>query len=145
MTRNSNGNGLQGMYISPLLRWTEEKAQHSMFEEWIDWDWQSWLEETYEYTRSTIIEGMKEKYLAWLWRGQEKLASQKCPPIIGLVAVATCRNREFQSQLLMDGGEAGLIPHSMFPNLYPTSDIPFSVVTSAMPVGTSRHVRLILV
>ena len=53
-----------GMYISPLLRWNAEKNQQWPFEEWIDWDWQPWLEETSDYTKSMITQDQREQYLA---------------------------------------------------------------------------------
>lgn len=53
-----------GMYISPLLRWTDEKDQQWPFEDWVDWDWQPWLEKMYEYTKPMITESQWEKFLA---------------------------------------------------------------------------------
>ncbi|EEQ33642.1 hypothetical protein McanMca71_004590 [Microsporum canis] len=48
-----------GITISPLLRWNKKSGRTFEFEGWIDWDWQSWLELTYEDTRDSITEEMR--------------------------------------------------------------------------------------
>ncbi|KAL1852201.1 hypothetical protein Plec18167_006015 [Paecilomyces lecythidis] len=54
-------------YISPLLRWHCAHSRCSEFEEWIDWDWQPWLEKEFEDTAATITERMREVFLPdWL-------------------------------------------------------------------------------
>lgn len=56
-----------GTYISPLLRWHERRsgtATHlSEFGDWIDWDWQPWLEAEYAHTASSISEEMQDTFL----------------------------------------------------------------------------------
>lgn len=52
-----------GMYISPLLQWHEARSRTYGFEDWIDWDWQSWLEAEFEHTAVTIKPEMQEKFL----------------------------------------------------------------------------------
>lgn len=50
-----------GTYISPLLRWCT--APTLFFDDWIDWDWQSWLEAEYQHTAVTVTEEMRKTYL----------------------------------------------------------------------------------
>ena len=55
---------LPGIYISPLLRWFPgDKEPVSKFEEWIDWDWNEWLLETYRSDIKDITFDMKDKWL----------------------------------------------------------------------------------
>ena len=55
---------LLGIYISPLLRWFPgDKEPVSKFEEWIDWDWNEWLLETYWLDIKDITFDMKDKWL----------------------------------------------------------------------------------
>ena len=55
---------LPGIYISPLLRWFPGyKEPASQFEEWIDWDWNGWLLETYQSDIKNITPDMKNKWL----------------------------------------------------------------------------------
>ncbi|KLJ11865.1 hypothetical protein EMPG_12986 [Blastomyces silverae] len=49
-----------GQYISPLLRWNKTMAMQ--FNDWIDWDWQAWLEAEYAYTAATITPEMRDTY-----------------------------------------------------------------------------------
>lgn len=63
-----------GTYISPLLRWHEPHARTSKFEDWIDWDWQPWLEKEYEHTASSITEEMRKKFLPDRLFQRKKLA-----------------------------------------------------------------------
>ncbi|EEH19028.2 hypothetical protein PABG_01347 [Paracoccidioides brasiliensis Pb03] len=54
---------LPGVPISPLLRWDQGWGRHANFHEWIDWDWQTWLEHCYESTRASITEHMRSIWL----------------------------------------------------------------------------------
>lgn len=55
---------LPGIYISPLLRWFPgDQEPVSKFEEWIDWDWNEWLLETYQSDIKNITPDMKNKWL----------------------------------------------------------------------------------
>ncbi|OAX77681.1 hypothetical protein ACJ72_08017 [Emergomyces africanus] len=47
-------------YISPLLRWNKTMAMQ--FNDWIDWDWQAWIEAEYAYTATTITPEMRNTY-----------------------------------------------------------------------------------
>ncbi|OJD15413.1 hypothetical protein AJ78_04345 [Emergomyces pasteurianus Ep9510] len=49
-----------GQYISPLLRWNKTMAME--FNDWIDWDWQPWIETEYAYTAATITPEMRDEY-----------------------------------------------------------------------------------
>lgn len=49
-----------GQYISPLLRWNKTMAMQ--FNDWIDWDWQAWIEAEYAYTTTTITPEMWDTY-----------------------------------------------------------------------------------
>lgn len=52
-----------GTYVSPLLKWHEAHGRTSEFRDWIDWDWQPWLEAEYGHTRDTITKEMQDKFL----------------------------------------------------------------------------------
>lgn len=52
-----------GMYISPLLRWHQAQDRTYGFENWIDWDWQHWLEAEFGHTAATIKPEMQERFL----------------------------------------------------------------------------------
>lgn len=52
-----------GVYISPLLRWHDVKHRHHKYRDWIDWDWQSWLETEYGHTAGSITGPMRNFYL----------------------------------------------------------------------------------
>ncbi|OJD28457.1 hypothetical protein ACJ73_00144 [Blastomyces percursus] len=54
---------LTGVPISPLLRWDQGWGRHANFHEWIDWDWQTWLEHCYEFARASITEHMRSIWL----------------------------------------------------------------------------------
>ncbi|KAI1921765.1 hypothetical protein LOZ12_002170 [Ophidiomyces ophidiicola] len=47
-----------GMYISPLLRWGKINRGDERFPEWMDWDWQTWLDEQYAATQASITSEM---------------------------------------------------------------------------------------
>ena len=50
---------MPGVVISPLLRWIgKEKGEN--FGDWVDWDWQGWIEERYGKDRVSITDQMKE-------------------------------------------------------------------------------------
>ncbi|EQL29710.1 hypothetical protein BDFG_07702 [Blastomyces dermatitidis ATCC 26199] len=49
-----------GQYISPLLQWNKTMAMQ--FNDWIDWDWQAWIEAEYAYTTTTITSEMWDTY-----------------------------------------------------------------------------------
>ncbi|EGE86861.1 hypothetical protein BDDG_09812 [Blastomyces dermatitidis ATCC 18188] len=49
-----------GQYISPLLRWNKTMAMQ--FNDWIDWDWEAWIEAEYAYTTTTITPEMWDTY-----------------------------------------------------------------------------------
>ncbi|KGM92148.1 uncharacterized protein PADG_11684 [Paracoccidioides brasiliensis Pb18] len=49
-----------GRYISPLLRW--DKTMAMQFNDWIDWDWQPWIEAEYAHTAATITPEMRDTY-----------------------------------------------------------------------------------
>ncbi|KAL1861179.1 hypothetical protein Plec18167_002883 [Paecilomyces lecythidis] len=52
---------LLGQYISPLLRW-KKRMMRWEFNDWIDWDWQSWLQAQYAYTAATITTEIQKRY-----------------------------------------------------------------------------------
>ncbi|GAD96612.1 conserved hypothetical protein [Paecilomyces variotii No. 5] len=52
-----------GTYVSPLLKWHKAHGRTSEFKNWIDWDWQSWLEAEYGHTRATITKEMQDEFL----------------------------------------------------------------------------------
>lgn len=54
---------LPGVFISPLIRWHPEFGMPSSFHEWIDWDYQRWLEDEYAYTLSTVTPQVISAYL----------------------------------------------------------------------------------
>ncbi|KAJ5584225.1 uncharacterized protein N7459_004025 [Penicillium hispanicum] len=51
-----------GEYISPLLRWTQRKGLPRTFAEWIDWEWDSWLEKEFAHTATAITPEMRQAY-----------------------------------------------------------------------------------
>ncbi|KAK9234073.1 hypothetical protein V1525DRAFT_452899 [Lipomyces kononenkoae] len=60
---------LPGVPISPLLRWNVAWWRHRQapFSEWVDWDWQSWLEHNYGTIDSTAMGYMIKIWLpSWL-------------------------------------------------------------------------------
>lgn len=50
----------RGFQVSPILRWCKYVSRPFNFRDWIDWDWQPWLEETYQSTKETITEEVEE-------------------------------------------------------------------------------------
>ena len=50
---------LPGVPISPMLRWIKRRE---WFDEWVDWDWEAWVEQHYEHTRGSIT-----KYMQSMW------------------------------------------------------------------------------
>ncbi|KAJ5138249.1 uncharacterized protein N7515_003097 [Penicillium bovifimosum] len=51
-----------GEYISPVLRWKEIRGKGDSFSEWIDWDWDPWLEAEFAHTIPRIKPGMRERW-----------------------------------------------------------------------------------
>ncbi|KAH8433383.1 uncharacterized protein LDX57_011017 [Aspergillus melleus] len=49
-----------GQYVSSLLRWNKDMARE--FLDWIDWDWEPWVEKEYAHTAGTITQGMRDRY-----------------------------------------------------------------------------------
>ena len=47
---------LEGVSISPLLRW---KSHRDTFDPWVDWNWTSWLNKVYESTKPSITAHMR--------------------------------------------------------------------------------------
>jgi serine/threonine protein kinase len=56
---------LPGVPISPILRWDQSNRRHKGFSDWIDWDWNSWLDRVYESTKDSITDDMIN-----VWRGR---------------------------------------------------------------------------
>lgn len=56
---------LQGIPITPLLRWNEAWWPYlqTSFGAWIDWDWQPWLGYNYASTSASITEKMRSVWL----------------------------------------------------------------------------------
>jgi hypothetical protein len=51
-----------GEYISPILRWKEVRGNGDSFSDWVDWDWDPWLEVEFAHTVSSIKPGMRERW-----------------------------------------------------------------------------------
>ena len=51
-------------YISPLLRWHGAHRPAFKFGDWVDWDWQPWLEEQYGHTAASITKEMRNLFLS---------------------------------------------------------------------------------
>jgi hypothetical protein len=51
-----------GEYVSPVLRWKEIRGKGDSFTEWIDWDWDPWLEAEFAHTVPRIKSGMRERW-----------------------------------------------------------------------------------
>ncbi|KAE8153641.1 hypothetical protein BDV25DRAFT_168625 [Aspergillus avenaceus] len=66
---------LPGVAISPLLRWNVVFRRHGHFQDWIDWPWQSWLEEQYKDTEATITEEQRA-----VWKIYDWMLESKPPP-----------------------------------------------------------------
>jgi hypothetical protein len=65
---------LPGVPISPLLRWDKAWGFWHVFDAWIDWDWQSWLEDVSGDTRASITDHMRSVWLPSILTGPpEKL------------------------------------------------------------------------
>ncbi|KLJ13360.1 hypothetical protein EMPG_11698 [Blastomyces silverae] len=50
---------LPGVPISPLLRWNRAWGFWHVFDAWVDWDWQPWLEDVYGDTGASITDDMR--------------------------------------------------------------------------------------
>lgn len=57
-------------YISPLLRWYEDQLRDEPFVNWIDWDWQPWLQTEFADTAAAITPGMLEYYMSYDFRDE---------------------------------------------------------------------------
>jgi hypothetical protein len=68
---------LPGTAISPLLRWNVHYCRQTYFNEWINWPWQSWLENQYKETESTITKEQRE-----LWAIYDCMLDSKPPPCV---------------------------------------------------------------
>lgn len=55
-------NPIVGGYISPTLRWKEIHKRPSLFSDWIDWDWDSWVDAEFAHTVAGITKEMRELY-----------------------------------------------------------------------------------
>ncbi|OJZ82533.1 hypothetical protein ASPFODRAFT_50359 [Aspergillus luchuensis CBS 106.47] len=55
-------NNFLGHYISPLLRWKAAKAKLYAFSEWVDWDWDCWLEVEFAHTVPSITPEMRVRW-----------------------------------------------------------------------------------
>lgn len=53
-------NSFLGQYVSPLLRWSEYRANE--FRKWVDWEWEPWLEAEFAHTAAEITSEMRESY-----------------------------------------------------------------------------------
>ena len=49
-----------GQYISPLVRWGKPRILG--FEEWVDWEWESWVKSEYAHTADTVTPEMRDLY-----------------------------------------------------------------------------------
>ncbi|PLB34275.1 uncharacterized protein BDW47DRAFT_134397 [Aspergillus candidus] len=58
----SEMNSTVGGYISPLLRWKEANDRPGLFADWIDWEWDSWIDAEYAHTDAEITKEMRELY-----------------------------------------------------------------------------------
>ncbi|KAK2748568.1 hypothetical protein FQN57_000703 [Myotisia sp. PD_48] len=65
-----------GSYVSPLLRWRSVTMREEPFVDWIDWDWDPWIEAVYTDTRNTITKAPKE-YFERVLSSLEKLQMPK--------------------------------------------------------------------
>lgn len=48
-----------GQYMSPLIRWIPCPED---FDEWVDWDWDSWLRQEFAWTESSITPEIREDF-----------------------------------------------------------------------------------
>ncbi|EAW21079.1 uncharacterized protein NFIA_062400 [Aspergillus fischeri NRRL 181] len=55
-------NDFLGEYISPLLRWNKSKDRDYAFLDWIDWDWDHWLNAEFAHTAANITPEMRERW-----------------------------------------------------------------------------------
>lgn len=54
-------------YVPPLVRWHEDQNLEDEFYDWIDWDWQPWLQKEFADTAESITPGMLEFYMSPLF------------------------------------------------------------------------------
>lgn len=55
-------NNFLGEYVSPILRWKRGRRKRDPFEEWVDWDWDEWLEAEFAHTIAGITPEMRERW-----------------------------------------------------------------------------------
>ncbi|KAJ5730025.1 uncharacterized protein N7483_004533 [Penicillium malachiteum] len=53
---------LPGQYISPLLRWDRNRAYEFVMHEWVDWDWEPWVDAEFANTAPTITPRILEVF-----------------------------------------------------------------------------------
>jgi serine/threonine protein kinase len=55
----------KGIHIPPLLRWREDwwSNRQQLFDAWIDWEWQPWLEERYRHRQGDVTVEMQSYWL----------------------------------------------------------------------------------
>jgi hypothetical protein len=61
---------LPGTYISPLLRWHKVWRKFNIFADWIDWDYEPWLEAEYAHTVDSITPHMRVEFLPKFLNGK---------------------------------------------------------------------------
>lgn len=60
-----------GTQISPVLRLHEACDPAEMFKNWVDWDWQLWLEQTYIDTKDSVTDELTATFgPLTLWKHQ---------------------------------------------------------------------------
>lgn len=69
--RPDDPNAPEGRYflgapISPLLRWKLASERPCLFEDWIDWDWNSWLDAEFAHTVASITPRLRETWSLWV-------------------------------------------------------------------------------
>lgn len=52
-------------YVPSLLRWHQDQFREDSFYDWIDWDWQPWLQTEFASTAEAITPGMLECYVPY--------------------------------------------------------------------------------
>ncbi|KAE8311012.1 hypothetical protein BDV41DRAFT_543319 [Aspergillus transmontanensis] len=70
---------LPGLYISPLLRWFKTWGREPIcnFDDWVNWDWNEWLFETYQSDMKHITPDMLQKWLPDRARQQYMLKARE--------------------------------------------------------------------
>ncbi|PYH96027.1 hypothetical protein BO71DRAFT_397535 [Aspergillus ellipticus CBS 707.79] len=70
---------LPGLYISPLLRWLKTPGREPIcnFDDWVTWDWNEWLFETYQSDIENVTPEMLQKWLPTRARQQYMLKARE--------------------------------------------------------------------